>query len=195
VVYDRATSKSAGLFKRFNLALTAAPSLNGNVITTTTPGGQNLYVSVLLPAGATLTSTPIGNALNPMAGLEPSTHRIAIEDPSDPTDTRFLHVLQGADAGVAPDTALVFKSLSGTAMDGAIIGNTAVLFEANGTAAFLGTTYTVPSTVNQHYLTGCVPGAFYAVTAGSTASGSLINVVPASTGLQADSAGVLSFNF
>jgi hypothetical protein len=80
-------------------------------------------------------------------------------------------------------------------MDGAIIGNQAVLFEADVAAAFIGTTYTVPSTVNEHYLTGCVPGALYAVTAANTPSGSLITVIPASSGLQADPAGVLTFNF
>jgi hypothetical protein len=195
VVYDRATSRTPGLFKRFNLAVTAAPTLNGNVVTTTTPGGQHLYVSVLLPSGATFSSTAIGNALNPMAWLEPSTHRIVIEDPAAPADTRFLHVLQGADHGVAPDAATLIRSASGTPMDGAIIGDTAVLFVVNATAAFGGTTYTVPSGITQHLVTGCAPGAYYSVTAAAKPGGLVVAIVPSDTGYQADSAGVLSLNF
>jgi hypothetical protein len=198
LVYDRATSQTAGLFKRFNLALTAAPTVSGNVITTTTPGGQNLYVTILLPGGGTVTSTAIGNSLNPMAELEPSTYRAVIEDPSDPTDTRFLHVLQGTDSGVAPTTATLVQSSSGSAsaMQGAIVGQTAVLFAVSGTATFIGTTYSVPAGVNQHYITGCVPGAFYAVTIGSTPTGSTISIAPAvASSFQADSAGVLAFRY
>ena len=195
VIYDRANSHTAGLFKRFNLALTAAPVINSNVVTTLTPGGQNLYVTSLLPAGATITITSIGNALNPIAWLEPSTYRLVIEDPADPTDSRMLHVLQGADAGVAADAATLIQSTSGTAMDGAIIGNTAVLFIVNATQLFAGTSYTVSAGVIQHYLTGCAPGATYAVTAATTASGLTVNIVPSASGIQADSAGVLTLSF
>jgi hypothetical protein len=196
VVYDRATSKTAGLFKRFNLALTAAPAVSENVVKTTTPGGQNLFVTVLLPAGATLTSTPIGNSLNPIAWLEPSTYRITIEDPSDPTDTRFLHVLQGADGNVAADTVSLLHSSSGTSMDGAVIGNTAALFCVNATAPFTGTGYTVPAGVNQHYVTGCMPGAFYNVAVNNTSAGMSITIAPVvASSFQADSGGVLAFSY
>jgi hypothetical protein len=195
VVYDRATSQSPGLFKRFNLALTAAPNISGNVVSVVTPGGQNLHMTVLLPLSVDVTSTAIGNALNPMAELEPSTYRITIEDPSDPTDTRFLNVLQGADSGVNADQATLFHSSSGTPIDGAIFGNTAVLFTISATIPFSGTTYSVPNGVNQHYVTGCVPGAFYNVTAATSNTGTVVTVSPAGTGFQADAAGVLPFSF
>jgi hypothetical protein len=193
VVYDRATSKTAGLFKRFNLALTAPPSLNGNVVTTTTPGGQHLYLTSLLPASPSIKSMAIGNALNPMAQLEPSTHRITIEDQTNPSDTRFLEVLQGADANAAADGATLFHSSSGTSMDGAIVGQSAVLFVVDATTPFGSTSYTVPLSVHDHYVTGCIPGAFYVVTSVTNGNGSLITITPSAGGSQADSAGVLSF--
>jgi hypothetical protein len=196
VVYDRASSQTSGLFKRSNLALTAVPTINGNLITTTTPGGQNLYITVLLPAVGTVTTTAIGNALNPMAELEPSTYRVVVEDPSLPTDTRFLQILQGADAAVGPTLATLVQSSSGNSMDGAIVGQTAVLFAVSGTGTFGGTTYAVPAGVNQHYVTGCAAGAYYAVTVTSTANGSTISIVPAvASNHQADSAGVLTFSY
>ncbi len=193
VVYDRATSKTAGLFKRFNLALTAPPSLNGNVVTTTTPGGQHLYLTSLLPASPSIKSMAIGNALNPMAQLEPSTHRITIEDQTNPSDIRFLEVLQGADANAAADGATLFHTSSGTSMDGAIIGHSAVLFVVDATTPFGSTSYTVPLSVHDHYVTGCIPGAFYVVTSVTNGSGSLITITPSAGGSQADSAGVLWF--
>jgi hypothetical protein len=195
VVYDRATSKTPGLFKRFNLALTGAPVLNGNVVTAKTPSGQNLHISVLLPGTANVTSTTIGNALNPMAWLEPSTYRIVIEDPADPTDTRFLHVLQGADAGVGPDTASLFHSGSGSAMDGALVGNTAALFTVNATGPFQGTAYSVPAGITRHFVTGCAPSGFYSVTATAKGSGTYVVIAPAPGGFQADNTGVLAFSF
>jgi len=195
VIYDRATSKTAGLFKRFNLALTTAPSIAGNVITSTTPGGQRLSITSLLPLGATVSSVPIGNALNPIAWLEPSTYRIVLEDPSDPADTRFLTVLQGADAGVAADTATLFHSISGTPMDGAVCANVAVVFIKDATQPFAGSTYLVPASVNDHFVTGCVPGAFYRVTTILGNGGLSVSVAPSGSGLQADQAGVLALSF
>jgi len=40
-----------------------------------------------------------------LAILEPTLGHMTIQDPALPTDARFLHVLQGADPGVAPWTA------------------------------------------------------------------------------------------
>jgi len=195
VVYDRATSQTAGLFKHFNLAVTAPPSASGKVITVTTPGGQHLAVTSLLPTNAALTVVPIGNSLNPMADLEPSTHRIVIEDPNDPTDTRFLHVLQGTDATGTPDVATLFHSSLGAAMDGAVFGNEAVLFMVDAYAGFSGVTYSVPATVVNHFVTGLTPGAYYGVSTSALAGGFAVSLVPAASGHQADSAGVLVLNF
>ena len=132
VVYDRATSQTGGLFKRFNLAVTGTPSINGSVITSTTPSGQHLFISSLLPAGTgrTITANPVGPELNPIAQLEPSRYRLTVEDATCPTDVRFLHVLQGADANVSTaDAASLVQSTGGTAFDGALLPGAVVLFK------------------------------------------------------------------
>jgi hypothetical protein len=45
-----------------------------------------------------------------------------VEDPAKPSDTRFLHVLQGADPG-AP-----VQSTGGDAFDGAVFASSSVYF-------------------------------------------------------------------
>jgi len=195
VVYDRATSHTAGLFKRFNLAFPTAPVLAGNLIQTTTPGGQHLYLTPLLPAASTFTSIPIAGALTTVADLEPCQYRIVIQDPSNPTDERFLHVLQGADAQVQPDAATLVQSTTGTPMHGAVFGHTVAFFVVDATMPFNGATYTVPATVTQHFITGCAPNAFYNVSTANTANGLMVTIAPAAAGLQADAAGVLPLSF
>ena len=168
--------------------------VNGNVVTTTTPGGQKLYITSVLPADATITTIPIAGALTTVADLEPCQYRMVIQDPNNPADERFLHVFQGANAGVPADGVTRVQSSTGTSMDGAAVGNALVLFTVNDTSPFTGTAYTAPATASQHYLTGCVTNGFYKVTSTTSANGVTVTVIPASSGLQADSAGVLAFN-
>src|SRR5262249_40029273 len=92
IVYDRATTKTANRFKRWNLSLLGNPKIAGKTADSVTPGGQHLYVQNLLPAGATLTGSPVEN-LNLIALMEPVKFRLVIEDPSKPSDVRFLDVL------------------------------------------------------------------------------------------------------
>jgi hypothetical protein len=191
VVYDRATSQSSGLFKHFNLSFPTAPAFSNNVVTTTTPGGQNLYITSLLPSHPTFTSISIDGALTTVADLEPCQYRVVIQDTNNPADERFLHVFQGADAGVAPDSATLVQSTAGTPMEGVVVGKTAVLFVVDSATPFNGTTYTVPTNVNQHIITGCVPNGFYNVTGANAANGLVVTIAPASNGSQADAAGVL----
>ena len=195
VVYDRATSKTTGLFKRFNLALTGTPSLAGNVITSTTPSGQHLYISSLLPAVSSISTVPVGPELNPIAQLEPSHYRITVEDLTAPTDIRFLHVLQGADANVmaAEPTALV-PTDSGTPFDGALLPNNVVMFKRDMSAVFTGVTYTVPVGTTMHYITGLAANAGY--TAASQVVGTNLQVTITLGGsFNTDSAGVLELTF
>jgi hypothetical protein len=194
VVYDRATSLNTGLFKQFNLSFPTVPTMNGNLITTTTPGGQNLYITSLLPAGATMTPISIVGALTTVADLEPCQYRLTIQDTNDPVDERFLNVFQGANAGVPPDAATRIQSTGGTPMDGAVVGNTAVLFVVDSATPLTGTTYTVPANVTEHYITGCNPNGFYTVSSVSSANGLAVSIVPSASGSQADSAGVLAIS-
>ncbi|QYM78147.1 putative Ig domain-containing protein [Horticoccus luteus] len=196
VIYDRATSLHAGLFKRFNLSLTAAPFIDqaqrqASVIT---PHGQHLFVQTLLPANATLTYVPEGGTLTNIAQLEPCNGRLVVEDTTRPTDVRFLHVLQGADAAVtSPTAASMVQSTAGTACTGAIVGASVVMFPVNLGGANVGTSYSVPATVTKHYVTGLVPGGSYSVVADSDGVTAQVALTPGGP-LTADSAGVLCFD-
>ena len=56
VVFDRAISKTANRFKEWNLQLVSRATVNGNVATSTTPKGQKIFVTKLLPTDAPLLS-------------------------------------------------------------------------------------------------------------------------------------------
>lgn len=145
VVYDRARSSSAGKTKRFWLnlpdRLPAVPAIAGNV-TTSTVGGQYLFVSSVLPAAKTLSIVSNDPGISPQLDndwslgdedpfvqertINPGTPdeyeeayatRLRVEASGAPTDARFLHVLQGADSTAARDVAQEFAStaLSGCA--------------------------------------------------------------------------------
>jgi hypothetical protein len=199
IICDRATSQTAGLFKRFNLCLLAAPSVSalgggGSLYTETLPGGQQLFINSLLPANATGSVYSLSNLISSVAEGEPCKYRLTIEDTNHPTNVRFLHVLQGADAGVSADPVAYFQSTSGSAFEGASVRGAAVLFPVSALSNnFTSVSYTGPPGVTNHYVAGLHPNGTYAVTAQSNA-GQIQVVVTPGTGLLADNAGLLSFD-
>ena len=119
VIYDRATSQTAGLFKRFNLCLPAAPTSvardgGGTVLTETLPGGQQLFITSLLPANGAASVNSLANVISSVAEGEPCHYRLTIEDTNNPTNIRFLHVLEGADARIAPDAVTPSRAAAAT---------------------------------------------------------------------------------
>lgn len=199
VVYDRARSKSAGYCKRFYVNLPAAAnqvSVAGNVVRATAKEGATpkaeLFVSSLLPLGATPQITDISSG-QPAAG-EDMQSRLFIEAPGAPQDARFLHVVQGTDAGVAtPDTTQLIQSSAGAAYDGTVVGPRAVLFKRDADTAVAMVTYIAPASVAQHYITGLAPFAGYAVTQAAVAGGTSVTLtVDANATLHADGGGVLT---
>jgi hypothetical protein len=160
------------------------------VVTETTPNGQHLFVQTLLPMNASESAIYAAGNLNPIAQLEPTQYIFTVEDSTRPTDVRFLHVLQGADAGVAMNPATYLQSTAGTAFDGAIFSNLAVYFPQSASAPFAGTTLPTPANVHTAIVTGLTPGATYTI---SVAAGAI--TVTAGNGSTADSAGVLSVSF
>jgi len=143
IVYDRARTQSANRSKRFWLnlpdRLPAFPSIAGNLVTSTTPGGQKLFVTSVLPAAKMLSIVTDDAEINldrgnlwslgsedpilqrrqyvdPDTGLPvPDTYenyatRLRIEATGPPSDARFLTLLEGADAGAAPTAALSLHS-------------------------------------------------------------------------------------
>ena len=194
VVYDRATSLNAGLFKRFNLSLVTNPAITGNTATETLPSGQQLFIQTLLPLNPSLTSFNGAANLNPIADLEPTRYIYQVQDPTIPTDTRFLHVLQGADPGVPMAPATYLQSTGGTAFDGAVFASTAVYFPVSNNGAFAGATFSAPAGVHTLFVTGLTPNASYGAGVQVTGAGNLVTVAAGGASL-ADAAGVLVVNF
>ena len=196
VVYDRAASLHNG-FKRFNLNLPTVPLIDpvNRLATSTSPGGQHLFVRSLLPAAATISYVPEAGTLSNIAQLETMTGRLVIEDPSLPTTTRFLHVLEGTDGLVtSPNPSSLVQSIGGTALDGAVIVDTAVFFAADITTPFQGTTIVLPSTVANVFVTGLPPGTSYGITAVNVPGGIQVQILPGGQTAATDAAGVLLFH-
>lgn len=189
IVYDRATTKTAGRFKRFHLQMASPATITGKLATTTSPAGQRLFIETLLPSATTLTTAPsFLYPLRPEFGAP--AWQLNVEDPSHPADTRFLHVIQAADAGTPRDVSVRVQSSSAPVFDGAALGDFLVLFpRVPPTFPDAPLTYTVPSGVVRHYLTGLPPHTgFTAIGAGDQ-----VTVTPGGPSFT-DAAGVLSFD-
>jgi len=78
VVYDRAETKKENRFKRFWLQLPAEARIDGRQATVKTPKGQQLVVSTLLPAAATLAVEPAGRG-DDIATGDPIRYRLKVE--------------------------------------------------------------------------------------------------------------------
>ena len=196
VVYDRATSLHAGLFKRFNLNFTSLPVLDAvsNLLTETTPFGQKLFVQTLLPANPTFSWVPTNNAVTYTAETEPTVGRIVVEDTNNPANVRFLHVLQAGDPNATVQPGALVQSFAGNSFDGAQFGNNLVMFANDITTTFTGTAYTAPAAATTHYITGLVPNASYSAAGQTDSSGNIQIALTPGGNLVTDAAGVLIFN-
>ncbi len=195
VVYDRATTNHTGLFKRFNLSLENNPTINGNVATEVTDGGQQLFIQTLLPASPSINAAFAASNLSPIADLEPTKFIFTVEDATKPADVRFLHVLQGADPGAAMAKATYLQSTSGTPFDGAVFGSAAVFFPVSAGGQFSATTFTVPAGVHTLMVTGLTANGGYNVSSQTGAGGTIITITPNGAAATADSAGLLKLTF
>lgn len=186
VVYDRADSP-ANHFKRVWIQLPNAARINGLNATMTMASGQQLFISALLPAGATLRAVDpkTDNVEDTVARDEPMKQRIVIESLNNPK-ARFLHVLQGTDPGKTATPATVIRSTAGDPYEGTAVNNTVVLFPVEMGKPFGTLTYTAPAGTTLHIITGLKPGAAYT----ATITGTTVSIVAGGT-VQADSAGVL----
>jgi hypothetical protein len=163
VVFDRADSP-ATRFKRWWLQLPSVPSISGNIAKASTASGQQLHVQSLLPVGAKLRSDNGRSELidNTTAADEMMKERLMVEAPAA-DKVRFLHVLQGADKGVAADVATLVRSGAGNAYVGAQVGTALVMFPQEARQAFANTQYDAPAGVKIHLVTGLMPNTSYDV--------------------------------
>lgn len=193
VVYDRAETASAGLFKRFHLNFFTNPTVGGGLATQTLASGQRLFARTLLPASPQVTVVPIVESElggDQIAELEKTAFRMTVEDPGMPQVARFLHVLSGADAGASAPAVQRVTSTGGTAFDGAAVAGRVALFPVDATAPFGSLSYTAPAGTTQHVITGLVPNASYDAALSSGGGGVAVTVTPGSA-VRADAAGVL----
>ncbi|WP_354701169.1 hypothetical protein [Paraconexibacter sp. AEG42_29] len=160
ITYDRVTSKTAGRFKRYWLQFPTAPSIDGRQARVTTPQGQQVFVSTLLPEDAVLSGSRNPPELGAPAVGEPMKFRLKVEAPGGPQDVRFLNVVQGADGGASADPVLRVTSSAGASYDGAVVGGTAVLFPVAMTGGGT-TTVALPDGVRRILVTGLTPGGAY----------------------------------
>lgn len=181
IVYDRAKSKSAGYYKKFFVNVPRDPVITGNVAWSPAMEGAvekgRIFVTSLLPAGASIQWKTINDG-QPAGGIDSGTGRPSFEDmwsqiyvaaPGAPQETRFLHVIQGTDAGVtSADAAQVVTSSDGE-FEGAVAGSRCVIFRKTLGSPPAALSYTHPAGVTTHYITGLAPFAgFNVAQAGTT---------------------------
>ncbi|MER2599538.1 MAG: hypothetical protein ABTQ73_08465 [Caldilineales bacterium] len=192
VIYDRAETRGPGYVKRWWLQLAAPPAVQGAGALATTPGGQQLVITALLPEGAQLQPVNRAEAIveDAIAHNEPMTVRLMSEAANAPPAARFLHVLQAADAGAATLTPLLLRSTDGR-WEGAAAGDAAILFARDLGQPLAGELrYTAPAGTRRQLISGLEPGAGYTVQVTATATGVTVSVQPGGAAV-ADEAGVL----
>lgn len=198
LVYDRADSLTEGRFKRFNLSLVTLPAVDGRKAVETTAGGQLLVIQNLLPQGAVLAARP-AERFKTVAQLEPSQARLVVEDPANPREVRFLHLLRAADAGAAlPADATLLRADPVTeggdaAFEGAVVGAEAALFPKDLGGETTSLSFRVPAIVRGFTVTGLAPSATYIVDIRENGGTRTVTVRAGGGGATADEAGVLRF--
>lgn len=194
ITYDRAKTNTAGRYKRYWLNTPAVATINGREATMTSPSGQKLFLSTLLPTTAVLSSTPKEALDGQPAQMDPMMYRFLAEDPAKPQEVRFLHVLQGANANGTKLATTTVLSSAGTAFEGVNVGGLGghtVMFKRDLYSAFTSTTFTAPN--GKFYITGFTPNAGFSVLVTQGIGTSTITITPGGP-LKADAAGVLSLN-
>ncbi|MCB9136117.1 MAG: hypothetical protein H6636_11865 [Anaerolineales bacterium] len=190
--YDRAESVGNGYTKRWWLQLANPAEVNGQNAVSTTPNGQHLFVTLLLPLNATLQAVNTTDAYveDTLAHNEPMTVRLMTEAPGAPASVQMLHVLQGADAGVNVSSVTLVQSTDGLWEGGATNGVVVLFAKSVGQPLSASLTYTAPAETTTHLITGLTPGAGYDVQITANADGVQVTIQVGNQ-VQADVGGVL----
>lgn len=189
ITYDRARTASANRFKRWWLQLPRAATVNGSVATMTSPGGQTLAITSLLPVGAVMSAvnTTEAHVAGTVATDEPMSVRLKVEAPGNPSDVRFLEVLQASDGGASRPTVSLLQSAD-KAWSGAQIGTSVVMFPVSIDVQLTSMSYTAATTASTHIITGLSANAAY-----SASVNGAIATVQQGGNLRSDGGGVLQF--
>ncbi|HZL27445.1 MAG TPA: hypothetical protein VFC39_13050 [Acidobacteriaceae bacterium] len=206
IYYDRGISRSAGMFKRDSFNFTAMPVVTGQVAKVVdSVTKQETFLTSLLPlpqdfaAMVCAYGSSVGDCAGSdvSAGGDESAFLYQVSYKSPPLAADFLSVMEGADPG-RPETPASLVEANGTPMDGAVVGNSIVLFTKTPWLAirsFTTTSYSVPVSVLNHYVSGLQPDTVYGVEI--QAAGDKINVSVtkrcSADCLATDNAGLLAF--
>ncbi|HEY5331475.1 MAG TPA: hypothetical protein VIJ79_16460 [Acidobacteriaceae bacterium] len=206
IYYDRGISRSPGMFKRDSFNFTAMPVVTGQVAKVVdSVTKQETFLTSLLPLPQDFAAVvcAYGSSVGDCAGSDVSAggdesaflYQVSYKSP--PLAAEFLSVMEGADPG-RPETPASLVEANGTPMDGAVVGNSIVLFTKTPWLAirsFTTTSYSVPASVLSHYISGLQPDTMYGVEI--QAAGDKINVSVtkrcSADCLATDSAGLLAF--
>lgn len=191
-VYDRAETRGEGYVKRWWLQLAQPATVNGQQAVSTTPGGQQLFVTVLLPANASLQAVNSAESFveDTVAHHEPMQVRLMTEAPGAPAVVQMLHVLQGADGGATASPVTLVQSEDGF-WEGGVVGGVVVMFAKTVDQTLTASiAYTAPAETATHIITGLTPGGSYDVQITTTAKGLQVTIQHG-TQFQADASGVL----
>ncbi|MCK5796199.1 MAG: hypothetical protein KAI47_03395 [Deltaproteobacteria bacterium] len=188
VFFDRAETAKAGRFKRLWQQLPSKGTVSGQRVAAKTPKGQEVFLTTLLPKNAKI-NVQVG-------GGEPAdelimTHRVSVEAPTTQKREHFLHVFQGADSGAKADVATLVEATAGGYL-GAFVKETVVMFPDTLGASPSLLSYTVPSSVKQHLITGLTHQGAYTMKTTPTGATVVVEISPGGP-LKADDAGVLTY--
>ena len=153
--------------KRFFVQTPSAAQVAGKLATATTPKGQKLFVTTVLPESAVVVAEPYkptGTWDTKPAEKEPMLATLRVVEPPAPMpkDTRFLHVLQGAAGNATADPVTLVRTKRGTPFAGAAVKGTLVLFPVE-LGAVSEVQFTSLPGVAKHVVTGLSPGVSYDV--------------------------------
>ncbi len=196
VLLDRVRASNPAYFKRWQLNVPTAPTIDGTLVTAMGSGGQSkLFARSLLPQGATISSVRLSD-VNDWAGLQG--YQVRVRPATQQADDLFLHVLYATDAATPAMPATVRVEATGGSMVGTHIAatpsNFLVLFSADPLGAVPPTPVTyayTPTATTLHLLADMTPNTAYTVTVGLAGGVQTVSVSPGTGFLSTDEGNLL----
>lgn len=193
IVYDRAATLAEGRFKRVFFQTPASVVVRGKQAIARTAGGQELAVTQVLPEAGTLVLDAVDKASDDEAAEgEPMKRRLRAEAPARGLEARFLHVLQGQDAGASTDAVDRTEARGAVATDGVVLRGTSYVFLRSLGPAPREVVFAAPSGTGHHVVTGLAPHGRYDTSVASE-GGRVVVTVRNGSARGADGAGTLAW--
>ncbi|MCB9587364.1 MAG: hypothetical protein H6718_18330 [Polyangiaceae bacterium] len=190
VFYDAVRTARAEQFKQAWLHFEALPKVEGDHADVTTPGGQHVRVSALLPENAKLRAEAYKVTddweSKPASG-ETMLFDLLTEAGSKEKQQQFLHVLQVADSPLKPER---FKQGQGDEFVGASLGPSAVAFSTKRDAPKAN--FSVPAQTKLIFVAGLKPNSDFKLGTKKSGDALVLSIEPGS-GVKSDDAGVIRF--